>query len=139
MNREELTSAEEAMLREIEEYNQEKEKIREMLGKLGGKNFSKVDSIVNIVFLTIILTLFILEMATHFLPPFISLEISVLLVSIKIVVMMHHQYKTSHFQFWILNTIEFKINAMHSELRDLEKKINDIEFQSDSNTNKKAL
>ncbi len=137
MNREELTSAEEAMLREIEEYNQEKEKIREMLGKLGGKNFSKVDSIVNIVFLTIILTLFILEMATHFLPPFISLEISVLLVSIKIVVMMHHQYKTSHFQFWILNTIEFKINAMHSELRDLEKKINDMEFESDNN--RKAL
>ncbi len=137
MNREELTSAEEAMLREIEEYNQEKEKIREMLGKLGGKNFSKVDSIVNIVFLTIILTLFILEMATHFLPPFISLEISVLLVSIKIVVMMHHQYKTSHFQFWILNTIEFKINAMHSELRNLEKKINDMEFESDNN--RKAL
>ncbi|MGD1821806.1 MAG: hypothetical protein ACPKM0_03460 [Pleomorphochaeta sp.] len=125
MNKEEFTRAEEAMLKEIEEYNQEKEKIRDMLGKLGGKNFSKVDSIVNIIFLAIILTLFILEMTTHFLPPFISLEISVLLVSIKIVVMMHHQYKTSHFQFWILNTIEFKINSIHSELRDLEKKVNE--------------
>lgn len=125
MNKEEFTRAEEAMLKEIEEYNQEKEKIRDMLGKLGGKNFSKVDSIVNIIFLAIILTLFILEMTTHFLPPFISLEISVLLVSIKIVVMMHHQYKTSHFQFWILNTIEFKINSIHSELRELEKKVNE--------------
>jgi hypothetical protein len=127
MNREEFTQAEEAMLREIEEYNQEKEKIRIMLGKLGGKNFSKVDAIVNIVFLTIILSLFTLEMTTHFLPPFISLEISVLLVSIKIVFMMHHQYKTNHFQFWILNTIEFKINAMHSELRALERKITNQE------------
>lgn len=133
MNREELTQAEEAMLREIEEYNQEKEKIREMLGKLGGKNYSKVDSIINIVFLTIILTLFVLEMTTHFLPPFISLEISVLLVSIKIVVMMHHQYKTSHFQFWILNTIEYKINAMHSELRKLEKKVKSFENSLEKN------
>lgn len=135
MNKEELTRAEEAMLKEIEEYNQEKEKIRDMLGKLGGKNFSKVDSFVNILFLTIILTLFVLEMATHFLPPFISLEISVLLVSIKIVVMMHHQYKTSHFQFWILNTIEFKINAMHSQIRELEKKID----KRDLELNNKAL
>jgi len=135
MNKEELTRAEEAMLKEIEEYNQEKEKIRDMLGKLGGKNFSKVDSFVNILFLTIILTLFVLEMVTHFLPPFISLEISVLLVSIKIVVMMHHQYKTSHFQFWILNTIEFKINAMHTQIRELEKKIE----KRDLEINKKAL
>ncbi|MGD1818383.1 MAG: hypothetical protein ACPKOI_00680 [Pleomorphochaeta sp.] len=127
MNKEKFTQAEEAMLREIEEYNQEKEKIRIMLGKLGGKNFSKVDAIVNIVFLTIILSLFTLEMTTHFLPSFISLEISVLLVSIKIVFMMHHQYKTNHFQFWILNTIEFKINAMHSELRALERKITNQE------------
>jgi len=127
MNKEELSKAEEAMRKEFEEYNQEKEKIRDVLGKIGGKNFSKVDGIVNVVFFTIIITLFVLEMVTHFLPPFISLEISVLLVSIKIVVMMHHQYKTSHFQFWILNTIEFKINSMHSDLRELEKKINNLE------------
>ncbi len=137
MNKEEFTQAEEAMLKEIEEYNQEKEKIRVMLGKLGGKNFSKVDAIVNIMFLAIILTLFVLEMSTHFLPPFISLEISVLLVSIKIVFMMHHQYKTSHFQFWILNTIEFKINAIHSELRELEKKVIEQEEKS-NNMNSKA-
>lgn len=127
MNREDLTKAEEAMLKEIEEYNQEKEKIRMMLGRIGGKNFSKFDAILNIVFLAIILTLFVLEMTTHFLPPFISLEISVLLVSVKIVIMMHHQYKTSHFEFWILNTIEYKVNAMHAEIRELEKKISNLE------------
>lgn len=130
MNKEDFTSAEEALRKEIEDYNQEKEKIRTMLGKVGGKNFSKVDAIINGIFLAIILILFILEMTTHFLPPYISLEISVLLVSIKIVFMMHHQYKTSHFQFWILNTIEFKINAIHSDLRDLEKKINELEMEN---------
>jgi hypothetical protein len=127
MNKEELTRAEEEILHEIEEYNREKDKIRMMLGKLGGKTFSKIDIIVNGVFLTIILTLFVMEITTHFLPSFISLEISVLLVSIKIVWMMHHQYKTNHFQFWILNTIEFKVNAMHSDLRTIKKEIIKLE------------
>lgn len=132
MNKEEFTMAEEAILKEIEDYNQEREKIRIMLGKLGGKTFSKVDAIINGMFLAIILTLFILEITTHFLPPFISLEISVLLVSIKIVFMMHHQYKTNHFQFWILNTIEFKINAMHTDLRNIESKIKNLETEKNN-------
>ena len=120
MDKEELTRVEEEMIREIEEYNREKDKIRMMLGKIGGQSFSRVDIIVNAVFLTIILTLFILEITTHFLPSFISLEISVLLVSIKIVLLMHNQYKTNHFQFWVLNSIEFKINTMHTDLRKLK-------------------
>jgi predicted signal transduction protein with EAL and GGDEF domain len=120
MDTDELTRVEEEMIREIEEYNREKDKIRMMLGKIGGQSFSRVDIIVNAVFLTIILTLFILEITTHFLPSFISLEISVLLVSIKIVLLMHNQYKTNHFQFWVLNSIEFKINTMHTDLRKLK-------------------
>lgn len=120
MNKEELSRVEEEMIREIEEYNKEKDKIRMMLGKIGGQSFSKMEIIVNAIFLTIIITLFILEMSTHFLPPFISLEISVLLVSIKIVILMHNQYKTNHFQFWVLNSIEFKINTIHTDLRKLK-------------------
>ncbi|MBK5200926.1 MAG: hypothetical protein JJE21_05260 [Spirochaetaceae bacterium] len=123
MNNEELTRVEEEMIREIEEYNREKDKIRMMLGKIGGQSFSRVDAIVNGIFLTIILTLFTMEITTHFLPSFISLEISVLLVSIKIVIMMHNQYKTNHFQFWVLNSIEFKINTIHTDLRKLKKEI----------------
>jgi len=124
VNKEELTRIEEEMIREIEEYNREKDKIRMMLGKIGGQSFSRVDAIVNGVFLTIILTLFILEITTHFLPPFISLEISVL---IKIVLLMHNQYKTNHFQFWVLNSIEFKINTIHTDLRKLKKEIIEME------------
>lgn len=120
MDTEELTRVEEEMIREIEEYNREKDKIRMMLGKIGGQTFSKVDMIINGAFLTIILTLFILEITTHFLPSYISLEISVLLVSIKIVILMHNQHKTNHFQFWVLNSIEFKINSIHTDLRKLK-------------------
>jgi cell shape-determining protein MreC len=135
VNKEELTRIEEEMVREIEEYNREKDKIRMMLGKIGGQSFSRVDAIVNGVFLTIILTLFILEITTHFLPSFISLEISVLLVSIKIVLLMHNQYKTNHFQFWVLNSIEFKINTIHTDLRKLKKEIIEMEERYKDNIN----
>lgn len=89
--------------------------------KSGGRNFSKRDNFINIAFLVIILTLFILEITTHFLPAFVSLEVSVLLVSIKIVFMIHSQHKMNHFQFWILNSIEFRVNEISRKIKKLER------------------
>lgn len=90
--------------------------------------------IINIVFLTIILLLFILELTTHFLPAFISLEVSVLLVSIKIVWMIHSQHRFNHFQFWVLNSIEFRINNMHKMVRGMEKELKQLR-EDKHNTN----
>ena len=43
------------------------------------------------------------------LPPLFSIEIGLLLVSIKIIWMIHKQMKVERFQFWILNLIEYRI------------------------------
>ncbi len=95
---------------EIEEFQREKEKIRTLIGHIGGKKFSRRDNVINAIFLAVILILFVMEITTHWLPSFISLELSVLLVSIKIVWMMHSQHQYNHFVFWILNSIEFRVN-----------------------------
>ena len=102
---------------EIEEFNREKERIRSVIGRLGGTKYSKRDNVINFVFLAIIVIFFTLEVSTKFLPANISLEISVLLVSIKIVWMMHSQYRYNHFVFWILNTIEFRVNDIGKQVR----------------------
>lgn len=94
-----------------------------MLGKIGGTAYSSVDMIINILFLSIILFLFILELTTHWLPSYISLEVSVLLVSIKIVWMIHSQYKFNHFQFWILNSIEYRMNTVAGKIKRIEKEL----------------
>ncbi len=120
---EDLVAREQELLAELEEYNREKERIRAMLGKIGGKDYSHRDNIINMVFLGIILVLFTLEITTHFLPSYVSLEVSVLLVSIKIVWMIHSQQKFNHFQFWILNTLEFRVNDMTKRVRKIEKQI----------------
>ncbi|HAK45943.1 MAG TPA: hypothetical protein DCO79_08515 [Spirochaeta sp.] len=112
---------------EIAEFEREKEEIKALIGNIGGKSYSKRDNVINIVFLAIIIILFVLEITTHWLPAFISLEISVLLVSIKIVWMIHSQHKYNHFIFWILNTIEFRVNDVGKKVKKIERLMNEVE------------
>jgi hypothetical protein len=124
---EDLKGKKEEILKEIHEYNKERDEIKNMLGKIGGKTYSKSDAIINGLFLSLISLFFILEITTHWLPSFISLEISVLLVSIKIVWMIHSQHKFNHFQFWILNSIEYRMNQITGKIKNIEKDISLLE------------
>jgi hypothetical protein len=116
-----LKSRREDLLREIEEYNREREQIKATLGNIGGEKYQKTDKIMNIIFLSLIVVLFGIELSTELIPTFVSLEISVLLVSIKIVWMIHSQHKFNHFQFWVLNSIEFRMTQMDNRIRKVEK------------------
>lgn len=113
----------EELLRELEEFEAEREKLRDILGRIGGQSFSKKDTWINITFLVLILGLFLLEVITHAIPTNLSLELGVLLVSVKIVFMIHTQQKVNHFQFWILNSMEFRMNDIAKRIRSLEKKL----------------
>lgn len=119
----ELKAKELELLQNLEEYTRETERLKEILGEIGGKSFSKRELTINIAFMAVILTLFVLELTTHFLPTFVSLELSVLLVSVKIVFMIHNQYKVNHFQFWILNSIEYRVNEIGKRVRKVERSL----------------
>ena len=106
---------------EIDEYMRERDRIKQIIGRIGGKKYSKRDMIINIAFFVVIITLFVLEVTIHVIPTFLSLEIGILLVSIKIIIMIHTQQKTNHFEFWVLNSIEFRLNEMYIKVRDMEK------------------
>ena len=120
-----LQEKERALREEIAEYNKERDRIKYVIGNIGGKRYSKIDTIVNVVFVLIIIVLFILEVAIHFIPTFLSLEIGVLLISAKIIWMIHSQQKTNHFQFWILNSIEFRMNEIIKRIKAIEKGLKD--------------
>lgn len=115
----------EELLGEIQEFEREREQLKEVLGRIGGRNFSKKDNWINIGFLILILVLFVLELTTEYLPRLISLELGVLLVSVKIVFMIHSQQKVNHFQFWILNSIEYRMNDIAKRVRKMERHISD--------------
>ena len=115
----------EELLGEIEEFEREREQLKEVLGRIGGRNFSKKDNWINIGFLILILVLFVLELTTEYLPHLISLELGVLLVSIKIIFMIHSQQKVNHFQFWILNSIEYRMNDISKMVRKMNRHLID--------------
>ncbi|MDO9548166.1 MAG: hypothetical protein Q7J65_04275 [Candidatus Marinimicrobia bacterium] len=114
---------------DLEHFKNEKEKIRTLVGKIGGKGSAKQDLIINLVFLSVIITLFVFDVLRHLvqielpLPPLFSIEIGVLLVSIKIIWMIYKQTKVEHFQFWILNSIEFRLNNLSKQMNDIENKL----------------
>ena len=119
----------EALREEIEHYCSEKERIRNLIGQIGGKASARRDRYVNAVFvlaLAVLVTLDILRHTVHLpvpLPPLFSLELGIFLVSIKIVWMIHRQTKVEHFQFWMLNSIEFRLNDLARQLRELEERL----------------
>mgnify|MGYP006300520249 CR=1 FL=1 len=108
---------------EIEEFNKEKNRIKDLMGRIGGQKYSKRDMILNIIFLAVIVVLFILEFTIKIIPTLMALEIGVLLVSIKIIFMIHTQQKTNHYQFWVLNSIEFRVNELYKRVRNIEKSV----------------
>lgn len=118
-----------ALQEELEQYRQEREQIRAFLGQIGGGGGGKRDTVVNTLFIVLMLALFLVDVFRHFFhvdlpfPQMFSLELGVMLVSIKIVWMVSKQMKVEHFQFWILNSIEFRLNDLSKRFRDLEERL----------------
>ncbi len=129
MNMENQIHAEtEALQEELRQFKQEKEQIRQLVGQIGGKHQQKQEVALNIAFILVLIAPFLISLIHKFfaigfaVDPFVSLEIGVLLVSLKIIWMMHKQAKVEHFQFWILNSIEFRLNDISKRLREIDKR-----------------
>ena len=119
----------ESLREELEEYRKEKEQIRQIIGAIGGTGYDIREKILNCLFLFLICSIFVIDLLRHFwdfkipyITSMLSLEIGVLLVSAKIIWMIHKQSKVEHFQFWILNSIEFRLNAISKKLTKMENK-----------------
>ncbi|MBD3239722.1 MAG: hypothetical protein GF331_03990 [Chitinivibrionales bacterium] len=114
---------------ELEQFRAEKEKIRSLVGQIGGKASAKRDRVVNGVFMALLAVLFAADLLRHFhvidlpFPTLFSLEIGILLVSVKIIWMIHKQARVEHFQFWILNSIEFRLNNLSKRFRTIEERL----------------
>ena len=114
---------------ELEQFRKEKEKIKSFIGAIGAKTSTKQDMILNISFIAAVIILFVLDTMRHILeidiplPPLFSIEIGLLLVSIKIIWMIRKQMKVEHFQFWILNSIEYRLNDVSKRLISIENEI----------------
>jgi len=52
----------------------------------------------------------------------LMIDLVLVTLSVKIIYMMHYQMRVNHFEFWILSSIEFRLNEMMKRLKQLTKK-----------------
>ena len=50
-----------------------------------------------------------------------TLEVAVLLGIFKLIWMFYEAQRANHFQFWIMNSLEYRINEVDKRLRKIEK------------------
>jgi len=114
---------------ELAQFKKEKEQIKMIIGGIGGKHIQKQDKMLNCLFVGIIVILFIVDFSRHVLgfhvpvAPLLTIELGVMIVSVKIIWMMHKQMKVEHFQFWILSSIEYRVNDIAKKVMKIEKSL----------------
>jgi len=111
---------------DLQEFIKEKERIRKIVGQIGGKP-TLVGKIINITMLLFILATLI---AAPFLPEDLELpaiEIGLVLLSIKIFIFLRNEAKVMHFQFWMLSSLEWRMNDIAKRLKKIDRIITQVE------------
>lgn len=117
---------EKSLLEELKEFEKEKDRIRQIVGKIGGKNNTQVKR-VNSLLIGMIIALLFMGGVLRKMSLELTMYLAILLGITKIIWMLYETKKSNHFQFWILNSIEVRINEMVNKINKIEKKINELE------------
>ena len=125
----ELKLKEEELKNEIKEFNLEKERLKEAIGSIGRRKNMKKETIINLLFLFLVLLFFILSYTLEGITSILSIEIGVLLISLKMILLMQNQHKNSHFQFWVLSTLEYRVNLIDKRIKNIEKIVKKMESE----------
>lgn len=96
---------------EFDEYLKEKEEVREIIGKIGGTGNSQY-KLVSTLFLAIIVVILVAGIILKRISPMTTLLVAILVGVFKIIWMIQQANKSMHFQFWILNSLEIRMNEL---------------------------
>ncbi|MHC4721175.1 MAG: hypothetical protein ACYS6I_00555 [Planctomycetota bacterium] len=106
----------EDLKRELEHFQQEKERIRAIVGKIGGVPTFNI-KLFNIVFIAIMIVTLLISLFSSDLR-LLMIELATVALALKILYMMHCQSKVNHFQLWMQSSIEWRINEIIKLLRE---------------------
>ena len=104
----------------LEHFEQEKERVRAIIGKIGGVPRFRT-KLINIIFIAAILIAGVISVIGGEKWRLLMVELTTVLLSVKIIYMIHVQMRVNHFKFWILSAIEWRINEMMAEIKRLRK------------------
>jgi hypothetical protein len=106
--------------KELQNFQKEKERVRAIVGKIGGipKTQAKV---INIVFIVVIVISLVVSIIGGEKWRLLMIEVATVALSLKIIYLIHSQMRVAHFEFWILSSLEWRINEIMKQLRELKK------------------
>lgn len=110
----------EDLRKELEHFQKEKERVRAIVGKIGGVPKTQA-KIINAVFIIVILVSLAISIVGGEQWRLLMIEIATVALSIKIIYLIHSQMRVAHFEFWILSSLEWRINEIMKQLRALRK------------------
>ena len=103
---------------ELEHFQQEKERVRAIIGQVGGvpKFHTKL---ANTAFIILIAVTLVISIVGGERWRLLMIEIATVALSLKIIYLIHCQMRVNHFKFWILSSIEWRINEMMKLVKKL--------------------
>lgn len=104
---------------ELEHFEQEKERVRAIIGKIGGVPQFRT-KLINILFIVIIIVAGVISIFSGEKLRLLMVELTTVMLSVKIIYMIHIQMRVNHFKFWILSAIEWRINEMMTLIKQIK-------------------
>jgi hypothetical protein len=109
----------EDLKKDLEFFQQEKERVRNIVGQIGG--IPKFHTrIINVIFAIILMVSIVVSIIGGDKWRPIMIELTVMLLSAKILYMIHCNMKVNHFKLWVLSSIEWRLNEMMKHIRKLQ-------------------
>ncbi len=105
---------------ELEHFQREKERVRAIIGKIGGMPKFQT-KLINIIFIVVIVTSVVVSLIGGEQLRLLMVELATVTLSAKIIYMIHLQMRVNHFQFWILSSLEWRINEGMRHIKELKK------------------
>jgi len=96
---------------EIEMFEKEKERVRSIVGKIGGVPTFNT-KIFNIIFATLVLVCLAISLISGGVLRLAMIELAIAALSAKLIYLMHNQARVSHFPLWILSSLEWRLNEI---------------------------
>jgi len=106
---------------ELEHFQQEKERVRKILGQIGGAPAFNT-KLINTIFIILLAASLAASVIADDRLRLLVIDFAIVALSAKILYLMHRQMRTNHFEFWILSSIEWRVNEISKQIKQLTKK-----------------
>jgi hypothetical protein len=105
--------------KELEHFQQEKERVRTIIGQIGGVPKFRT-KLFNAIFIAVIIVSVVISIVAGEKLRLLMIELATVTLSLKIIYLIHCQMRINHFKFWILSSIEWRLTEMRKDIKKLK-------------------